>query len=120
MGELASPAVSASPVAAGMDGFPGPYAVGRYASALRQRLRGLTRVCLVGEVSGVRIGNGPSVYFELRDRDGGVPCAIWRTDFDQLEISAVELREGAEVVVAGGCDYYPGSATASPLSLIHI
>ena len=114
MGEVA---VSTGPGAlahAGIDGFPGPYGVGRYALALRDRLRGLARVCLVGEVSGVRLGNGPNVYFELRDGDGGVPCAMWRTDFDRLPFDAAELRDGAEMVVAGGCDYYPGSSTASP------
>ena len=114
MGEIAPLAIPGYAADAGIDGFPGPYGVGRYALALRERLRGLARVCLVGEVSGVRIGRGPNVYFELRDGDGGVPCAMWRTDFDRLAIGAAELRDGAEMVVAGGCDYYPGSTTASP------
>src|SRR5690349_5147500 len=30
------------------------------------------------------------------------------------ERSGTEPREGMQVVIAGGCDYYPGSATASP------
>ena len=114
MGEIAPLAGESSAAQAGIDGFPGPYGVGRYALALRDRLRDLARVCLVGEVSGVRLGNGPNVYFELRDGDGAVPCAMWRSDFDRLAIGAGELRDGAEMVVAGGCDYYPGSATASP------
>jgi len=37
---------------------------------------------------------------------------MWREDFDKLKIGA--LADGAQVVVAGGCDYYPGSRTASP------
>jgi len=114
MGGLAPSPTLQSESPAGIDGFPGPYAVGRYAIALRDRLRGLARVCLVGELSGVRLGNGPNVYFELRDGDGGVPCAMWRTDFDRLTLAAGALRDGAEMVVAGGCDYYPGSSTASP------
>ena len=100
--------------ATGVPGFPGPFAVGRYAARLRDRMRGIARVSLIGEVTGVRIGAGPNVYFELRDADGAVPCAMWRTDFDRLGLRADELRDGAEVVVGGGCDFYPGSASASP------
>lgn len=100
--------------ASGIPGYSGPYAVGRYAAALRERLRGFARVSLIGEVAGVRMGRGPNVYFELRDRDGAVPCAMWRTDFDRLGLRDGELCDGAEVVVAGHCDYYPGGATASP------
>ena len=37
---------------------------------------------------------------------------MWREDFDKLRLEA--LADGAQVVVAGGCDYYPGSRTASP------
>jgi exodeoxyribonuclease VII large subunit len=54
------------------------------------------------------------VYFELRDADGAMPCAMWRTDFDKLGLRADELHDGVEVVAAGGPDFYPGSASASP------
>src|SRR4051794_41466351 len=37
---------------------------------------------------------------------------MWREDFDKLRLGP--LADGAQVVVAGGCDYYPGSRTASP------
>src|SRR5436305_3471982 len=77
-------------------------------------MRERARVCRIGEVTGVRIGAGPNVYFELRDADGGMPCAMWRTDFDRLELRADELHDGVEVVAAGGPDFYPGSANASP------
>jgi exodeoxyribonuclease VII large subunit len=98
----------------GIPGFPGPFEVGRYAHQLRDQLRGFARVALIGELIKVRIGNGPQVYFELRDRDGALPCAMWRNEFDRCGIRPEDFREGAEVVVAGGCDFYPGSATASP------
>src|SRR4051812_49713719 len=68
----------------------------------------------MGEVTGARIGNGPNVYFELRDGDGALPCAMWRNDFDRLGLSAEDFRDGVEVVAAGGCDYYVGSAPAPP------
>src|SRR5215212_6465882 len=106
--------ILASPVESGIAGFPGPYEVGRYAHRLRDQLRGFARVALIGEVLKLRIGNGPQIYFELRDRDGALPCAMWRNEFDRCGMKPEDLRDGIEVVVAGGCDFYPGSATASP------
>src|SRR3954464_9983723 len=98
----------------GIPGFPGPYEVGRYAMALRDQLRAFAHVALIGEAINVRIGRGPQIYFELRDGDGGVPCAMWRNDFDKCGMRPEDLRDGAEIVVAGGCDFYPGGAKASP------
>ena len=99
-----------------MEGIPGslltgPYPVGQYAAALRDRLRGFTRVQVFGEVFGFKAGRA-KVWFELRDASGAVPCSMWREDFDKLRLDG--LADGAQVVVAGGCDYYPGSRTASP------
>ncbi|HET8673634.1 MAG TPA: exodeoxyribonuclease VII large subunit [Thermoleophilaceae bacterium] len=99
---------------AGIEGYPGPFPVGRYATGLRQRLREFTNVCVLGELSGVRFGRGPNVYFELRDADGALPCAMWRDHFERTGLSEEDLRDGAEVVAAGGCDYYPGGPSASP------
>jgi exodeoxyribonuclease VII large subunit len=98
------------------DGIPGsvltgPYPVGTYAAALRDRLRGFTRVQVFGEVFGFKAGRA-KVWFELRDAAGALPCSMWREDFDKLRLDA--LADGAQVVVAGGCDFYPGSRTASP------
>jgi exodeoxyribonuclease VII large subunit len=70
-------------------------------------------VQLFGEVFGLRAGRA-RVWFELRDADGAVPCAMWRDAFDELALPAGALADGAQVVVAGGPDYYPGSRTASP------
>jgi exodeoxyribonuclease VII large subunit len=100
------------PVAEGIPGMdlPGPYPVGSYAAQLRLRLRQFARVQLVGELWGMRSSRA-RVYFELRDPRGALPCSMWRADFDAL---GVTLSDGARVVVAGGCDYYPGSASASP------
>jgi exodeoxyribonuclease VII large subunit len=100
--------------AIGVPGYPGPFPVGRYAGRLRDRLREFAPVCVMGEVTGARVGRGPNVYFELRDSDGAMPCAMWRDDFERCGLGADELRDGAEVVAAGRCDYYPGSATSSP------
>src|SRR3954447_11054317 len=95
-------------------GFEGPFAVGSYAKALQARMRERARVQLFGEVWNMRRGRGAKVYFELRDGDGAVPCSMWSTDFDKLGPAADAIVDGAQIVVAGGPDYYPGSRTSSP------
>ncbi len=105
-----------SGASAGIPGstLSGPYGVGEYAVALRARLRAFTRVQLVGELADLRPSRA-RVYFELRDAHGALPCAAWRDDWERIVRRAGgSVREGMEVVVAGGCDYYPGSASASP------
>ena len=89
----------------------GPFPVGVYAARLRERLRGFARVQVFGEVFGFKAGRA-KVWFELRDASGALPCSMWREDFEALGIPAP--ADGVQVVVAGGCDYYPGSRTASP------
>src|SRR5665213_3706622 len=95
-------------------GLPGPYPVGHYAAALRQRLRAFARVRVIGELANLRPPTRARVYFELRDADGALPCAMWRSDWDRLGALAATLADGAQVIVEGGCDYYPGSSSASP------
>ena len=53
-------------------------------------------------------------YFELRDAEGAVPCAIWLNDLEKAGLPEGGLRDGAEVVIGGGPDYYPGGGQASP------
>jgi exodeoxyribonuclease VII large subunit len=98
------------------DGIPGsplsgPFPVGHYAARLRERLREFTRVQVFGEVFGFKAGRA-RVWFELRDGAGALPCSMWRGDWDALGMPA--LADGAQIVAAGGCDYYPGSRTSSP------
>ena len=87
--------------------------MGAYAAKLRDELRKRARVQLFGEVFGLRTGRA-RVWFELRDTEGAVPCAMWRDAFEELGLPEGALADGAQVVVAGGPDYYPGSRTASP------
>jgi exodeoxyribonuclease VII large subunit len=92
----------------------GPFAVGEYAAALRDKLRSFARVQVVGELVNLRPSRA-RVYFELRDANGALACAAWRDDWDRMVARAGGApSEGMQVVVAGGCDYYPGSATSSP------
>lgn len=93
--------------------LPGPFGVGDYALVLQRELRKRKRVLLIGEVAGFRKTRAQA-YFELRDAEGAVPCAIWRNDLERLGLSDDALRDGAEVVIGGGPDYYPGGPQASP------
>jgi exodeoxyribonuclease VII large subunit len=93
--------------------LPGPFAVGRYAQRLQGWMRERPRVLLIGEVTGVGRSK-VQAYFELRDGEGAVPCAIWLNDLERAGLPEGALRDGAEVVIAGGLDYYPGGGAASP------
>src|SRR3954466_11888272 len=98
------------------DGIPGsrlsgPWPVGDYAAALRDRLRGFRRVQVFGEVFGLKLGRAKG-WFELRDSAGALPCSMWRKDWEALGLES--LGDGSVVVAAGGCDFYPGSRASSP------
>jgi exodeoxyribonuclease VII large subunit len=101
-----------SPAKAGT-GLPGPFAVGTYARKLQGWMRERARVQLIGEVTGVGRSK-VQAYFELRDSEGAVPCAIWLNDLEKAGLTEGSLRDGAEVVISGGLDYYPGGGQASP------
>jgi exodeoxyribonuclease VII large subunit len=76
-------------------------------------MRERARVQLIGEVTGVGRSK-VQAYFELRDGEGAIPCAIWLNDLEKAGLSEDSLRDGAEVVISGGPDYYPGGGQASP------
>jgi exodeoxyribonuclease VII large subunit len=113
MSQTPSAAQESTPAGIPPSRLPGPFPVGEYAAALRSQLRSFARVQLVGELVNLRPSRA-RVYFELRDATGAVPCAAWRQDWDQMVARAGAPQEGMQVVVGGGCDYYPGSATSSP------
>lgn len=110
--ESLSQEASAQQASAGPQ-LPGPFAVGRYARKLQEEMRKRARVQLIGEVTGVSRSK-VQAYFELRDGEGAVPCAIWLNDLEKAGLSDGALRDGAEVVISGGPDYYPGGGQASP------
>lgn len=76
-------------------------------------MRRRARVALVGEVTGLSRSRA-QLYFELRDSEGALPCAIWLNELEKLDLADRDLRDGAEIVIEGGPDYYRGSAQASP------
>ncbi|HET7444997.1 MAG TPA: exodeoxyribonuclease VII large subunit [Solirubrobacterales bacterium] len=93
--------------------LPGPFPVGRYARKLEEEMKKRARVQLMGEVTGVGRSK-KQAFFELRDREGAVPCTMWLDDFERSKLPEGALRDGAELVVAGGPDYYRGGSQASP------
>lgn len=93
--------------------LPGPFPVGAYARKLQEEMRKRARVQLMGEVTGVGRSR-VQAYFELRDSEGAVPCAIWLNDLEKAGLPDGALRDGAELVIGGGPDYYPGGGQASP------
>src|SRR3954467_10561502 len=97
----------------------GPWPVGAYAVKLREELRKRARVQLFGEVWGFKTSRARA-YFELRDAAGAVPCAMWLQDLEALALGEGALVDGAQVVVAGGPDYYPGTRTSSPGFSFHV
>jgi len=103
--------MSAAPAGIPGSALTGPWPVGVYAARLRARLREFTRVQVFGEVFGFKAGRA-KVWFELRDGAGALPCSMWREDWDKLGLAP--LPDGAQIVAAGGCDYYAGSRTSSP------
>lgn len=93
--------------------LPGPFPVGRYARKLQEEMRKRARVQLMGEVTGVGRSR-KQAFFELRDSEGAVPCTMWLDDLERARLPEGALRDGAELVIAGGPDYFPGSAASSP------
>ncbi|MFM8560857.1 MAG: exodeoxyribonuclease VII large subunit [Solirubrobacterales bacterium] len=100
---------------AGIEGveLPGPFPVGAYAARLKDFLQDVERVQVFGELFNLRLSRARA-YFELRDGDGAIPCAIWRNRLEAIGLTGEELADGVQLVLAGGPDYYPGSRTASP------
>ena len=87
------------------------FSVGRYAKGFVGFMRGRPRVLLIGEITGLRL-SAKAAYFELRDSEGALPCSMWRDAWDRMKLPEGTIRDGTEVVVRGGPDYYPGSAAS--------
>jgi exodeoxyribonuclease VII large subunit len=79
---------------------------------LEEEMRRRARVALIGEVTGFNRSKAQA-YFELRDSEGAIPCTIWLNELEKLGLPEQGLRDGTEVVISGGPDYYRGSAHSS-------
>jgi len=92
---------------AGIDGYPGPFPVGRYAAGLRERLR---RVRPMSACSARQVASASAAAQRLlraaRRRDGGLPCAMWPTTSSAPASPSRTSAMGWRWWSAGGCDYY--------------
>jgi exodeoxyribonuclease VII large subunit len=119
---LDADARASDPAASGIpeSKLAGPFPVGSYAAKLREKLRSFERVQLIGELVNLRTARA-RVYFELRDASGAISCSAWLNDWEAMLAETGQTpADGMQVVVAGGCDYYPGSATSSPGFSFHV
>ena len=90
--------------------LPGPYPVGSYAAQLKRRLLEFARVQLVGEVWDVKRSRA-RVYFELRDVGGALPCSMWLTDFEALDMTLPGLISQQSIQQDGAWLPVPDSRT---------
>jgi len=61
-------------------------------------------VVVRGEVSGVKVAASGHRYFQLKDADGTVACALWAQRADRLRF---KLTDGLAVVLHGALEVYP-------------
>lgn len=76
-------------------------------------LKGIGRVAVQGELSGLKRPASGHLYFDLKDSTPGmeslVHCVVWRSQVARA--LATQPTEGAEVVVHGSLDVYPPRGT---------
>lgn len=81
-----------------------PLSVTALTRRIASALEGLGRVSVEGEVSRVQRAASGHVYFELKDLDSKISCAVWRSQV--ATAFRTPLREGAQVVAHGKLDVY--------------
>ena len=95
--------------------LPGPFPVGEYAAALREQAARVRARAADRRARQPARGAHPRLLRAARRRRRdpvrGLAAATGRRC---SRASGQAPAEGMQVVVAGGCDYYPGSATSSP------
>ena len=92
-------------VAAGRERADGqaPLSVSQALQVAKGRLEGV-RLVVEGEVSELSDKPGyKAVYFTLADKDGALPCLIWKNDFAR---AGIVLRRGMLVQVSGNFSLY--------------
>ena len=100
----------------GIDGsaLPGPFPVGVWAKGFQEFLRERPRVQLFGEVWNLQALAREGLLRAARRRRRRCRARSGATGSTRSACPTGALADGAQVVVAGGPDYYPGSRTASP------
>ncbi|MEE8469661.1 MAG: exodeoxyribonuclease VII large subunit, partial [Planctomycetota bacterium] len=83
---------------------PRVLSVGSLTRAIGERLQGLGRLAVEGELVGVKRAGSGHVYFSLKDENAVVNCAIWRSRV--ASAARFDLRDGMRVVCHGKLDVY--------------
>ncbi len=89
--------------------LPETISVSEYISVINEMISGV-EARVEGEISGLKFAASGHVYFNLKDENGVINCAIWRSIY---KMCGANLEEGAKVIVSGNADIYPvrGSLT---------
>lgn len=61
-------------------------------------------ILVEGECSNVKQSRNGHIYFVLKDDTAQLPCVIWRSTAERLE---VDLRDGQQIVAGGDIQVYP-------------
>ncbi|HQT95516.1 MAG TPA: exodeoxyribonuclease VII large subunit [Thermoanaerobaculaceae bacterium] len=88
------------------------YGVGELVREVNAALQGFGEVWVRGELSGVKVASSGHRYFQLKDAEGQLSCAMWAKRADRLRF---ELVDGQAVLVRGRLEVY---AQRGSLSLI--
>lgn len=81
------------------------WTVGELIAAVNASLKGFGEVWVRGELSGVKVAGSGHRYFQLKDNDGVLYCAMWASFADRLRF---KLQDGLAVLVRGKLEVYPG------------
>ena len=83
----------------------GPIPIGQFVSLVKSTLKKdplFQHQVLKGEVSGMKLARSGHTYFDLRDDQGQMNCAIWK---NRCHIDS-SIKNGSEVVVIASIDVY--------------
>ncbi len=78
--------------------------VSELTARIRERLEGLGRIRVEGEISGLRPAASGHVYFTLKDIDAVIACAIWKSRAKTA--ASFRIEEGQSVIAHGRLDVY--------------
>lgn len=83
---------------------PEKLSVRQITAKVRRQLRdGFSNVVVTGEVSGLKAAASGHLYFNLKEEDVVLPCAMYRQN---SRLMKVQLRDGMMVEVRGSMDVY--------------
>jgi exodeoxyribonuclease VII large subunit len=78
--------------------------VSELTARIRERLEGLGRIRVEGEISGLRPAASGHIYFTLKDIDAVIACAIWKSRAKTA--ASFRIEEGQSVIAHGRLDVY--------------